>query len=155
MPGIRSSYVLPLEDRWGITDQRTAERFVALIFAIFAVLGTVLAALGVYGIVSHSVTERRREFGVRISLGATTRHVLHDVLREGNVVVLLGIAGGLFFTKQPVMWLMPFLNGKDDMYDAPLFAAIAIALMATAWVAALVPALRATRIDPVDALRND
>jgi putative ABC transport system permease protein len=155
MPGIRSSYVLPLEDRWGITDQRTAERFVALIFAIFAVLGTVLAALGVYGIVSHSVTERRREFGVRISLGATTRHVLHDVLREGNVVVLLGIAGGLFFTKQPVMWLMPFLNGKDDMYDAPLFAAIAIALMATAWVAALVPALRATRIDPVDALRNE
>jgi putative ABC transport system permease protein len=155
MPGVSSSYVMPLADRMGITRGRTRARFVSFIFGIFAALGTALAALGVYGVVSHSVSERRREFGVRISLGATSRDILHDVLREGNVLALLGVAGGLLFTKETITWLYPFLNGKDDVYDAPLFAAIALALAATAVVAALVPALRATRVDPVDPLRND
>lgn len=155
MPGVASSYVMPLEDRLGITRGRAGARFVSFIFGIFAALGTALAALGVYGIVSHSVRERRREFGVRISLGATPRDVIRDVLREGNVLALLGIAGGLLFTRETVAWLYPFLNGKDDVYDAPLFALIALALAATTVVAALVPAVRATTVDPVEALRNE
>ena len=155
MPRVASSYVMPLEERWGITRGRTRARFVSFIFGIFAALGTGLAALGVYGVVSHSVSERRREFGVRISLGASSRDIIRDVLREGNVLALLGVAAGLYFTKQTVAWLLPFLNGKDDVYDAVLFAVIALALAATTIVAALVPALRATRVDPVDALRND
>ena len=92
---------------------------------------------------------------MRISLGATSRDILRDVLREGNVLALLGVAAGLLFTRLTAWWLYPFLNGKDDIYDAPAFAAIAAALAATTVVAALVPALRATRVDPVDALRND
>ena len=146
---------MPLADRVGITRGRTRARFVSYIFGIFAALGTALAALGVYGVVSHSVSERRREFGVRVSLGATSRDILRDVLREGNVLALLGVAAGLLFTRQTAAWLYPFLNGRDDIYDAPLFAAIALALAATTVVAALVPALRAARVDPVTALRAE
>ena len=155
MASVASSHVMPLDDRLGITTARTRERFVAFIFTIFAAIGTALALLGVYSIVAHSVTERRREFGVRISLGATSARILRDVLREGNLVALLGIAGGLLFTKWTAFWVIPFVNGKDDVFDAAFFALIAISLALTTVLAALIPAVHATRIDPTEALRSD
>jgi ABC-type antimicrobial peptide transport system permease subunit len=145
--------VTPIVDDW-ILYQKARQDFVAALFGTFAFLGLSLVAIGVFGIVSHSIAERRRELAVRISLGATTRNILHSVLREGNALILAGIAFGLLFTKYTVWWLSVFM-AEDSGYDAPLFALIATGLFALAAFAAFIPALRATRIDPVEALRHE
>jgi putative ABC transport system permease protein len=154
-PGVLSSYTAPADNAYGLTDQRAGEGFIALIFSTFALLGTGLAMMGVFGVVAYSVSERRREFAVRVSLGATPRIILRTVLREGNILVLLGTAVGLFLTKRSAPWLGMFLTGVNDLYDAPLFAALALALGLVVFLAALVPALRVIHADPVEALRND
>jgi len=134
--------------------ERASHDFVAGLFSAFAALGIGLASLGIYGLVSHSVAERKREMGVRIALGATSRDVLHAVLREGNVLALGGVALGLLFTKYSVAWLDAF-SLEDDRYDATFFAAMAVVLFVVTVLSALVPALRATRIDPVESLRSE
>lgn len=153
--GSEAPTAVPLLDQFGISQTRIRQDFVASLFGAFALLGVALSALGVYGIVSHSVTERRRELAVRISLGATLRDILHSVLREGNAIILGGIALGLAFTYYTVGWLGQFYITEYDGNDAILFAVIAAVLFTTAVVAALVPALRAWRIDPVEALRHE
>jgi putative ABC transport system permease protein len=144
----------PAEDVLGLTGERTSQRFVASLFTFFAALALTLAALGIYGVVRHSVEERRREMGVRIALGAGARDILHAILREGNVIALSGIAVGLYATKRSVPWLAAFY-GEDDQYDAHVFALMAVILFGVTVVAALLPALRATRIDPVEAMRSE
>jgi len=146
--------VAPLEQSVGLRAMRLSYDFVAQIFALFTVLAVGLAALGIHGIVAHAIVERRRELGVRIALGASTRDILAAVLREGNAVALAGIALGLLLTKYTVRWLSAF-SVENDRYDAPLFAAMAAVLFAIALIAAVLPAFRATRIDPVEAIRSE
>jgi putative ABC transport system permease protein len=146
--------VVPLMDEMGLAYQRTQQDFVSSLFTTFAFLGLGLVAIGVYGIVSHSVAERRRELAVRISLGAASRDILHAVLREGNALILAGVAIGLLSTQYTVFWLDRFIDDNDG-YNALLFALIAAGLFAIAACAAFIPALRATRIDPVEALRHE
>lgn len=146
--------VIPLLDEMGLAQARTRQDFVSSLFSTFALLGLGLVAIGVYGIVSHSVVERRRELAVRISLGATSRDILHSVLREGNALILAGVAIGLLLTKYSVWWLERFME-ENDGYNAILFAFIAAVLFAIAVFAAFIPAWRATRIDPVEALRHE
>jgi putative ABC transport system permease protein len=146
--------VLPMLTSDGFEFWRTRSQFAGSLFTAFAFIGLGLVAIGVYGIVSHSIEERRREIAVRISLGATARDILHSVLREGNVLILAGVAFGLLFAK----YGLPYLGGfADGVYvtDSFLYAVIAASLFALAAGAALVPALRATRIDPVEALRHE
>jgi len=135
-------------------DERSSHDFVAGLFSMFAVLAIALAALGIYGLVAHSVAERKREMGVRIALGASSRDVLHAILREGNVLALSGVALGLLLTKYSAEWLQAF-SIEDDQYNALLFAAMGTVLFVVALTAALIPALRATRIDPVESLRSE
>jgi ABC-type antimicrobial peptide transport system permease subunit len=144
--------VQPMEEQLRVVRQGLA--FVVSIFCLFAAVAIGLAALGTYGIVAHSIAERRRELGVRIALGASGSNILGVVLREGNALVLAGIALGLLLTKLTSRWLQAFAF-ESDLYDAPMFGAVAIVLFAVAVIAALVPALRATRIDPVESLRNE
>ncbi|MEX2151733.1 MAG: FtsX-like permease family protein, partial [Gemmatimonadaceae bacterium] len=146
--------VVPMVEDLGITFWRRRSEFAASLFTTFAFIGLGLVAIGVYGIVSHSVEERRRELGVRIALGATARDILHSVLREGNVLILSGVAVGLLLIKSTVGWLSGFI-AEGYSYDALLFAGIAAALFAIAAFSAFVPAWRATRIDPVEALRSE
>jgi putative ABC transport system permease protein len=153
-PGLRYAFATSMEDELGIVQQRLRHDFVASLFGMFAVLAIGLAALGIQGIVAHSVAERTRELGVRIALGATSRHILGVVLREGNAVALAGIAVGLYFTKHSAGWLQAF-TFEEDRYDAPLFAAMAAILFVVAVLSALWPALRATRVDPVESLRSE
>ena len=143
-----------MEERLGLLRERQRHDFVATTFLIFALLALALAALGIYGVIAHSVAERTREFGVRIALGAATRDVLRAVLREGNAIALGGVAFGLLCTQQTAGWLRAF-SFEDDQYDAPLFAAMAVLLFAVAVLSALWPALRATRINPVESLRSE
>jgi predicted permease len=155
-PLFPSAFVLSgsMEDALGITAQRVRHDFVARTFAAFAALALALAAIGIYGIVAHSVAERKRELGVRIALGASARNVIGTILREGNAVALAGVALGLYLTKDTVVWLHAF-SADGDEYDVVLFATMAAVLFLVAVLAALVPALRATRIDPVESLRSE
>jgi hypothetical protein len=141
-------------DYLGIPTQIASTRFVAGLFTTFGLLALGLSALGVYAIVAQSVTDRRREVAVRISLGASPRDILHSLLREGNVLVLSGIAIGLYLTRQTVGWIGPFL-GQLDVYSAPFFGAMCVALFCAMVAAALVPAIRATRMEPMDVLRAE
>jgi putative ABC transport system permease protein len=149
---IYSSRTASLEDVYGLTTARQRHDFVASIFTTFAFLALGLSALGIYGIVAHSVAERRRELGVRLALGASGPDILRVVLREGNVVALTGIALGLLTTRFTAGWLDAFII-EDDQYNAVVFAVMAIVLFAAVVGAALRPALAATRIDPVESLR--
>ena len=151
---VRGASVASMEEAMGIVRERQSHDFVASVFLTFAFLGVGLAALGIFGIVAHSVAERSRELGVRIALGASRRDILHAVLREGNVMALAGIAVGLYLTKHTAGWLHAFIF-EDDEYNAPVFAAVALVLFAVAFLSALWPALRATRIDPVESLRSE
>ncbi|HXT04847.1 MAG TPA: FtsX-like permease family protein, partial [Casimicrobiaceae bacterium] len=149
--GVRSQ---SMADAMFITQERAEHDFVAGMFTLFTTIALALAAFGVYAIVAHTVAERRRELGVRVALGASSRHILNIVLREGNVFALAGIAVGLWLTKSSIWWVRSFAI-EDDAYNAPLFAAMALILFTVAVTAAFVPALRATRIDPVESLRNE
>ena len=143
-----------MEDAIGLRTLRESHDFVAGVFQLFTLLALGLAALGIYGVVAHSVAERRREIGVRIALGADGRQILRAVLREGNAVALGGVAFGLLCTKYTMKWLYAFSFDGDE-YDAPLFAAMAAVLFIVAIAAAFGPALRATRIDPVESMRAE
>ena len=134
---------------------RERNNFVAALFSVFAGLALCVAALGVYAIVSHSVSQRTREFGVRIALGASTADIRRAVLKEGNILALSGIAIGLILAARTVGWLQAFLRSEDDRYDSPMFAVVALVLFGIALFAAWVPARRAMRINPVEALKND
>jgi len=101
------------------------------------------------------VNERRREFAVRVSLGATPHVILRTVLREGNILVLAGTAAGLLLTKRCAPWLGSFLSDANDLYDAPLFAELALCLATAVFLAALISAVRVIRTDPAEALRNE
>jgi ABC-type antimicrobial peptide transport system permease subunit len=92
---------------------------------------------------------------VRIALGAGERDIRRSVLQEGNVLALSGIAVGLILAARAVVLLQAFLRSDDDRYDSGLFAVVAIVLFAVTLVASYIPARRAMRINPVEALRND
>jgi putative ABC transport system permease protein len=136
-------------------DAQFAEpKFQSELMAAFAVLALVLAVTGIYGMNAYAVTQRRREFGVRMALGATQSSVFLDVLTRGMkwtiIGVVIGIAGavGLNAVMQSV-----FLNIGALAWLPTLGAAILLLLVAVA--ACYVPALRATRIDPAVALRDE
>lgn len=146
--------VQTFDEMYRVTWRRTRSEFVGFLFSIFAAIGVGLVAIGVYGIVAHSVAERQREIGVRIALGATTRDVLRAVLREGNVLLLAGIALGLYLTLSLKGNLFAFLD-EAAFFDAFLYGSMGAMLFIVVLAAGLGPALRATRIDPVEALRNE
>jgi putative ABC transport system permease protein len=114
----------------------------------------VLAAIGIYGDISQSVTTRVREFGIRLALGAQKADVRGLVLRHGIMLatlgVALGIAGAMYLTR----FLQRLLFGVAPV-DWATFSAVAAILAATALLASYLPARRATRADPVSALRSE
>ena len=128
-------------------------RFSTVLLTIFAIAGLVLAAAGVYGVMSYSVSSRRRELGIRLALGAQPRALLTAVLASGLRLTLLG--GGLGLA---AAWLLGdalhITFFQTAPHDAFTFVAAAVLLVLTAFVACSVPARRAGRLDPIDALRD-
>jgi predicted permease len=137
-----------------IGESLFVERMVAALSAAFGLLATVLAAIGLYGVMSFAVVQRTREIGLRIALGADRRAVLTLVLRDVAVLAALGIAIGLpggYGLGKLIESQLFGLSARDPL----TFGAATLALVTTAFVAGLVPAVRAARVDPMTALRYE
>jgi putative ABC transport system permease protein len=124
------------------------------VLGAFAALAILLAAIGIYGVMSYAVTQRTREIGIRMALGAGRREVLNLVLRQGFTMITLGLALGLAGAMLMTRVLRTLLFGVSTT-DPSVFAAIVVLLSATAWIATYLPARRATRVDPLVALRDE
>ena len=132
-----------------------AERgFTLALLALFGVLALTLAAVGVYGVVSYTVNQRSREMGIRIALGAARRDVLAMVLREGSVLVGLGLAAG-FLVSLVLARLLLALLFEVQPTDLPTTVAVAALLATVTLFACWLPARRAARVDPMVALRHE
>jgi putative ABC transport system permease protein len=125
-----------------------------LVFIVFAVVALTLASIGLYGVVSHGVTERTHEIGVRMALGADPRHVLSLVVGQGLVTALAGIAVGLVGAVALSRTIEGLLFGIAAT-DLATFASVVVLLFAVALTACSIPAWRATRVDPTRALRAE
>jgi predicted permease len=128
-------------------------RLGAMLVGAFGMLGLVLATVGVYGVVSYSVSQRTHEIGIRSALGAQRRNVLGMVLKQGMTMALIGTAIGIVLAFLLFRGLHSVLYGVAST-DLVTLAAVSALLLAVAFVASYIPALRATQVDPVIALRE-
>jgi len=113
-----------------------------------------LAAIGVYGLMSYTVEQRWREIGIRVALGADSRRVVGDVIRDGIAVTLAGAAAGFAVALAAVQLVKSLLFGVAP-YDPVTLAAAPASLLAIAVAACVLPARRAARVDPIIALRAE
>jgi len=145
------AYVSTLEQ--AVRDSVARPRFDAILLMLFAGVALLLAVIGIYGVIAYSVAQRTHEIGVRMALGARRANVLNLVLGQGARLAVVGIgvglAGAFAFTR-----LMRTLLFDTSVQDTLTFAVVAGGLFAVALLASLIPAHRATRIDPVSALRS-
>ena len=137
-----------------VADATAQPRFEMLLLGVFAVIALVLAAVGIYGVISYSVSRRTREIGIRIALGASRTDVLRMVVRQAIVQALAGAAVGLAGALLVSRLMARMLYGVQ-LTDPITFGGVAIILALAALLASCVPARRATRIEPMIALRNE
>jgi predicted permease len=137
-----------------IDESLAQERLVSTLATILGVLGTMLAAIGLYSLVDYSVVQRTREIGMRMALGATRGNILATVLRRAFVIILAGVAVGAPLSLIEGRVFSGLLYGLSPGDPIMLIAAIAM-LVLVAIVATLSPAFRATRIEPLSALRQE
>jgi len=140
-------------------DQIRAEsvvpwRFSMLLIGSFALLALVLAAVGIYGVMSYAVNQRTREIGIRMALGAQTADVLKLVVSNGLMLALVGVACGLGGAFALTRLMTSLLFGVTAT-DASIFAATALGLIAVVLLACFIPARRAAKVDPLVALRYE
>lgn len=137
-----------------ISESLVTDRFTVLVFGSFAILALVLAAIGIYGVMTFSVAQRKHEMGVRMALGAGSGHVVKLVVGEGMWAALIGMIIGLpgaYFVGKTLKSLLYNVGAVD----VRALIGVTIVLLVSALVACYVPARRATRIDPLAALRQE
>jgi putative ABC transport system permease protein len=144
--------VATMEERF--SQAVAPQRFNALVLAIFAGMAVVLAAVGIYGVMAYSVARRTQEIGIRIALGAQQRDVIRLVLRHGAALSLVGITLGLAAALALTRFLSNLLYGVT-VRDPLTFVAVCLLLVSVALIANYIPARRATRVDPMVALRHE
>jgi putative ABC transport system permease protein len=137
-----------------MADSLAQRRVVMVLLAIFAVLALVLASVGIYGVMSYTVTQRTRELGIRMALGAQQAQVRKMVVREGLLLALVGVGIGLAGAFALTRVMKSLLYGVSAT-DPLTFVGIAALLVAVALAASFLPARRATRVDPMIALRGE
>jgi predicted permease len=162
-PQVRAA-IRSVDQQVAITDVRTMPEVMALstgrarfyltMLSVFAAVALVLAISGIYGVLSYAVAQRTREFGIRSALGSTTVTTLALVTREGLRLIGIGVAIGLVGSIAATRLLSAMLYGVSPL-DRATFASTTVALVIIGLVATLVPALRATRADPLLAIRSE
>jgi putative ABC transport system permease protein len=162
-PAVRGRVAVLNKDQ-GVFNVRTMEQLVAqsvaprrfsmLLLTVFAAVALVLAGVGIYGMMSYAVAQRSREIGVRMALGAQVSDVLRLVIVQGMKLVLVGVALGLVASVALTQTIKSLLFGVSAT-DPATFAAIALLLALVALLACFVPARRATRVNPLTALRGE
>jgi putative ABC transport system permease protein len=149
---------LPLTQVFTMSDVLAAatqeQRFTMALMALFATLALVLASVGIYGVISYSVSQRTKEIGIRIALGADVRSVRTLVLRQGMVPALAGVGVGLVTAAALSRFLVTLLYGVAPI-DAATFTIIPLVLLTVAAGSVFIPAARAARVEPVEALRAE
>jgi ABC-type antimicrobial peptide transport system permease subunit len=140
-------------DEW-VDHALLQERLTAGLSAFAGVLTVVLACVGIYGLLAYAVTARVREIGVRLALGATRARVVRMIVREGLAIAVSGVLIGIPCALGAARLIRSQLYGLAPNDPATIIGA-AVVFIVTGFVAALVPALRASKIDPMDALRQE
>jgi predicted permease len=135
-------------------DSVSRQRFLSLLLGIFAAVALTLAAIGTYGVLSYLVTERRREIGIRVALGASGVGIMRLVLRQGLTITAAGIGLGILGALALARVVQTLLYGVSST-DPATYAGVGAVIFAVALLACLVPAQRAMRVDPLEAIRND
>jgi ABC-type antimicrobial peptide transport system permease subunit len=133
-----------------VSQQRTQ----VTVLAVFAAMAVFLAAIGIYGVMSYWVNERKKEIGIRIALGAERPEVMRLVLRQAAAVLGVGLAAGAAGALVATRVLQSLLF-EVSATDPAIFAAVILVLAASGWIAAYIPARRATRFDPMVTLRYE
>ena len=129
-------------------------RFAVVLLGIFGTLGLLLAAIGLYGVLAFAVSQRTREIGIHMALGARARDVLFMVIRQGMSLVLVGVAigvAGAYAVTRTIRSLLFEVGATDPL----TFVAVLLLLLFVGFVACYVPARRATKVDPLEALRYE
>ena len=129
-------------------------RFSTLLLGIFAGIALVIAAVGIYGVISYSVNQSTREIGIRMALGAQRGDVLRLIIGKGMLLAVIGVAVGLIASLFLTKLLDSMLFGVNPR-DLVTFASVSLVLSLIAFVACLIPSRRATRVDPMTALRYE
>lgn len=137
-----------------ISDANSRPRFLTVMLSAFSVLALGLAVIGIYGVISYSVEQRTSEFGVKVALGASPRNLLVQVVRQGLVLAAIGIGVGALLALLLTQSLEGLVFGLDARDQFALVVTAGV-LFAAAAIASFVPALRAMRIEPVQALRYE
>jgi len=127
---------------------------IANLLGFFAAIALALAAVGLYGLISYSVTQRTQEIGLRMALGADTSRVVSSIIRQALTLAVIGMAIGLV-AAIALSRIMTSLLYDISATDPITYVIVSLMLVGVAVVASLVPALRATRVDPVTALRYE
>jgi predicted permease len=152
MPG--AAYVTTEFMRDVVDQQRRSWQFGATVFVALGLLALVVAAVGLYGVISYNVAQRTHEMGVRIALGARSRDVVRLVVGQGVVFTVSGVAIGLGASAIGARWIQPLLF-HESARDPVAYVAVGALMLAVGIVASAVPSVRATRADPNLALRAD
>jgi putative ABC transport system permease protein len=137
-----------------LADSIDDSRFYMRLLGIFAAIAVLLAAVGIYGVMAYFVSERTREIGIRIALGAQRANVLGMVAKLGLKLTLIGVVVGIAMAVGLTRLIARFLFGVSAT-DPTTFAVVAIALAGVALLACYIPARRAIRVDPMVALRYE
>jgi putative ABC transport system permease protein len=137
-----------------VGESLAIDRFSVVLFGSFAALGLLLAAVGIYGVTAFGVAQRTHEFGVRIALGAQRGTVIRLVLKDATILAVTGGLIGLFGAYLVGRAMQTTLYGVPAL-DVGAFGMVFVLLLFAAWAACLIPALRASRIEPLDALRHE
>jgi putative ABC transport system permease protein len=137
-----------------VDDAIAVSRSLMVLFASFALLALILGAVGIYGIVSYSVTQRTHEIGIRMALGARAANVLSLIMKNGLTLVLTGIVIGVGSAFGLTRFLATLLFGIQPT-DRVTFVVVSATFFVVAMLAALIPAIKATRVDPLIALRDE